>query len=369
MRKFIAFTFIISSFSLLAQKPINVTLSGNFFNIKADTIYIAKASQNGLENILKAVVNKKGDFKIAGKLPAADYYVLRVDNQTLNLILRDKSDIKIYGDGKDIASFNNVIGSDETMNLNAFVTEMRSFNTKKDSANAYLQQHPDQYETVNQSFNRTYQEFNNYKRKFVVDNPNSPALIAVLQTLDVNQEFPAFESIILQLEKGFPESPTVVSFKKDYEQLKAKNQEKDFLSPGKIAPDFTQAKIDGTPMKLSDLKGKVVLIDFWASWCGPCRKENPNVVNLYKKYEKDGFTVMSVSLDKSKDAWVAAIEKDNLIWPNHVSDLKQWSNEVAQQYKVTGIPFTVLIDQEGKIINTNLRGADLDNTLKSIFGH
>ena len=141
------------------------------------------------------------------------------------------------------------------------------------------------------------------------------------------------------------------------------------LAPGKLAPDFEQEKPDGTKMKLSDLRGQVVLLDFWASWCGPCRKENPNVVNVYHKYKNDGFTVMNVSLDKSREAWLAAIEKDGLVWPNHVSDLKFWSNEAAQLYKVSGIPFTVLIDKEGKIIGTNIRGEALGETLKSIFGH
>jgi thiol-disulfide isomerase/thioredoxin len=153
-----------------------------------------------------------------------------------------------------------------------------------------------------------------------------------------------------------------------YLQQKEKNDEMLFLSPGKIAPDFSQPKADGKLLKLSDLKGKVVLIDFWASWCGPCRKENPNVVKLYQKYADKGFTILSVSLDKDKNAWLEAIKRDNLTWPNHVSDLKAWSNDAAQQYKVTGIPFTVLVDKDGKIIQKNLRGADLENALKSIFG-
>ena len=148
----------------------------------------------------------------------------------------------------------------------------------------------------------------------------------------------------------------------------AKKQAMSFLDPGKEAMDFTQNKSDGSPLKLTDLRGKVVLLDFWASWCGPCRQENPNVVRLYEKYKDAGFTVMSVSLDNNKDKWLQAIEKDKLAWPNHVSDLKGWQNEVAKLYKVSGIPFTVLIDKEGKIINKNLRGADLENTLKAIFG-
>jgi thiol-disulfide isomerase/thioredoxin len=121
-------------------------------------------------------------------------------------------------------------------------------------------------------------------------------------------------------------------------------------------------------MKLSDLQGQVVLLDFWASWCGPCRAENPNVVKNYQKYKDAGFTVMSVSLDSNKDKWLAAIAADQLSWPNHVSDLGGWKSKVAQQYGVNSIPFTILLDKEGRVIATNLRGAALEQTLQQIFG-
>ena len=174
--------------------------------------------------------------------------------------------------------------------------------------------------------------------------------------------------LVDQIVKGFDGAPTVNLVKANYMNFKAKHDELAFLLPGKEALDFMQPKLDGKPLRLSDLKGKVVLLDFWASWCGPCRRENPNVVKVYEKYKAAGFTVMSVSLDKDKTAWQEAITRDNLSWPNHVSDLKAWSNEAAQLYKVTGIPFTILIDKEGKIIKTNARGEELESQLKSIFG-
>lgn len=362
--------FLFSFFLASAQKPINVTVSGNIFGLKTDTIKISQFTQMGYVDYIKAPISKKGDFTLKGKLPAKDYYVLRVSgNEHLNLILRDGADIKIYGDGANINAFHNIVGSEETSNMNAFVNELRAFNQKKDSANAYLQKFPDQFEAVNQSFSQTYYQFNSLRQKFIAENPNSPALIPTLSTMDPAKEFSVYEAVVNQLIAGFDGSPTIEQVKLNYQQLKAQNEAMDFLAPGKIAPDFAQPKADGSMLKLSDLKGKVVLIDFWASWCGPCRKENPNVVNLYKKYEKDGFTVLSVSLDKAKEPWLAAIEKDQLSWPNHVSDLKFWSNEAAQLYKVTGIPFTVLVDREGKVISTKLRGPDLENTLKGIFGH
>lgn len=137
---------------------------------------------------------------------------------------------------------------------------------------------------------------------------------------------------------------------------------------GGVAPNFTQNDPQGNPVSLTDFRGKVVLIDFWASWCGPCRRENPNVVRLYAKYKDQGFEVLGVSLDSKQDRWLDAIEKDGLIW-THVSDLKGWSNEVAGMYSVTSIPHTVLLDAEGKILGRNLRGAALDEKLAEVFGN
>jgi peroxiredoxin len=137
---------------------------------------------------------------------------------------------------------------------------------------------------------------------------------------------------------------------------------------GSEAPDFTQKTPEGEDLSLSDLRGKVVLIDFWASWCMPCRQENPAVVKMYNKYKDKGFTVYSVSLDKEKSKWLSAIQQDGLIWPNHVSDLKFWQSASAQTYGITSIPFTVLIDKDGKIIDKNLRGAQLEAKLKEILG-
>ena len=136
---------------------------------------------------------------------------------------------------------------------------------------------------------------------------------------------------------------------------------------GGTAPDFKQATPDGKQFGLSDLRGKVVLIDFWASWCGPCRRENPNVVKLYNRFKDKGFDILGVSLDTDRARWLGAIEADGLVWPQ-VSDLKGWQNEVGQLYGVRSIPHTVLVDREGKIIAKNLRGAALEAKVAEIFG-
>jgi peroxiredoxin len=136
---------------------------------------------------------------------------------------------------------------------------------------------------------------------------------------------------------------------------------------GAIAPDFTLNTPEGTPLSLSSLRGKIVLIDFWASWCQPCRRENPNVVILYNQYKDKGFDILGVSLDKEKAAWVKAISDDNLTW-HHVSDLKFWQSDVAIKYGIQSIPSTLLLDKDGKIIAKDLRGDALAKKLEELLG-
>ena len=173
---------------------------------------------------------------------------------------------------------------------------------------------------------------------------------------------PSFGAYANQFIDKFGATTDAASIKRLQSQLE---QAKSFV-PGGQAPDIAMKTPEGELMKLSELKGKVVLIDFWASWCGPCRKENPNVVRVYDKYRESGFEILGVSLDKTKDKWEAAIKKDGLTW-HHVSDLKGWKNEAAQTYGVRSIPHTVLVDREGKIIVRNLRGAALERKLAEIF--
>lgn len=139
---------------------------------------------------------------------------------------------------------------------------------------------------------------------------------------------------------------------------------------GEKAPDITLTMPTGQEVSLTSIKGKLVLVDFWASWCGPCRHENPNLVETYKKYKDacfengKGFEIFSISLDKKYDAWVETIKNDNLFWPAHVSDLKGWRSLAATNYGITAIPYNFLIDSTGTIIAENLRGDKLENTLK-----
>jgi thiol-disulfide isomerase/thioredoxin len=152
--------------------------------------------------------------------------------------------------------------------------------------------------------------------------------------------------------------------------LSAGNQFGQALEVGQKAPEIVQASVNGKEIRLSSLRGKMVLIDFWASWCAPCRRENPQIVEAYHKYKDEsfkngeGFTVFSVSMDMKRDAWINAIEKDQLEWPDHVCDLKGWFNEAAKLYHIKAVPFSYLIDGDGIVVAVNPRGDRLETELR-----
>ncbi len=367
--KFASLLFILLATTFVYSQEININLSGMVFNSGEDSVFISQLYGNTYNDHVGEVLSEDGSFSFDTTLPSADYYVLRFGQKHLNVILRQDSDIKVYGDGANINEFSNFIGSDESTALNEYLRILQRWTSIRDNATAQIQADPAKKEQINQATSIEFNKFRGDQQKFVSQHQNSAALYPVLSQIDIKNDFASYEAIVKQLNIGFTEAPTVKSVQANYIKLRDERAANDPLGAGKDAPDFEEMKIDGTMMKLSDLRGSVVLLDFWASWCKPCRNENPTVVRAYEKYGAEGFTVMSVSLDKSKEAWAAAIEKDGLVWPNHVSDLKQWSSRVGKIYGVSGIPFTVLIDREGKIIGTKLRGQELEQELHRIFGH
>jgi peroxiredoxin len=198
---------------------------------------------------------------------------------------------------------------------------------------------------------------------FLKSNPQSPVALYALQQyagyeIDADKVAPMFAS----LPEALKSYPSAVAFNERIEIARK-------TAIGKYAMDFTQADTAGHPVSLSSFKGKYVLVDFWASWCGPCRKENPNVVKTFNKYKDKNFTVLGVSLDRpnGKDKWLKAIHDDNLTW-TQVSDLKFWDNDVAKQYGIRAIPQNYLLDPEGKIIAKNIRGEELEKKLAEVMG-
>ncbi|MEY4738757.1 MAG: hypothetical protein RLZZ05_141, partial [Bacteroidota bacterium] len=164
--------------------------------------------------------------------------------------------------------------------------------------------------------------------------------------------------------KRFPKSKKIAKLSGDVNNQTEPKQTEDLV--GKEAPLFEMPDVNGRTISLASLRGKYVLVDFWASWCKPCRMENPNVVAAYQQFKDKNFTVLGVSLDKNKEAWVNAIKEDGLAW-THVSDLKQWQSSVVPMYQIEGIPFNVLLDPQGKVIAKGLRGEDLLTQLAAIL--
>ncbi|MBS1608279.1 MAG: TlpA family protein disulfide reductase, partial [Bacteroidetes bacterium] len=223
---------------------------------------------------------------------------------------------------------------------------------------------------INERGRLMLEDFRSYVGQFV-KNSNSP--IASIFSLGTYRLFNAdeYDSLLTGVIKKFPGNKTLALVKKDFDDQVAKmNQQQNTAGPqrwtGKQAPDFSLPDVTGKQIALSSFKGKYVLVDFWASWCGPCRGENPNVVAAYNKFKDKNFTILGVSLDEQKDAWEAAIKKDGLTWA-HVSDLKYWSSSVVPLYGIEGIPYNVLVDPQGKVIAESLRGPALEEKLQEVL--
>jgi len=197
-------------------------------------------------------------------------------------------------------------------------------------------------------------------RGFIDAHPGSFANIPALRLLDPFDNFAYWEKTINALEEKHKTAPNVVLLRDLVEQERP-------MCKGQLAPEIALNDVNGKPMKLSDTRGKIVLIDFWASWCGPCRQESPNMVKLYNTYKNKNFTILSVSLDEDPAKWKEAIQRDGLVWKTHVSDLRGWKSGMPQLYGFDGIPFTVLVNPEGKIIAKGLRGAALVQKIESFY--
>ena len=212
--------------------------------------------------------------------------------------------------------------------------------------------------------------FKNFITKFI-DTSSDPVVSMFALGYTRNIDPASLKEIVPNMLKRFPDHQGVASLVLQYNQLMAQQSQQQAAKTGSaqigdIAPDITMDDVNGKPFSLNQLKGKYILVDFWASWCGPCRRENPNVVAAYNKYKDKNFTVLGVSLDDDKSAWLKAIKDDQLVW-QQVSDLKGWQSTAVALYGFDGIPYNVLVDPQGKIIAASLREEALDEKLSEVL--
>ena len=188
---------------------------------------------------------------------------------------------------------------------------------------------------------------------------DSFASLAAVGLLNPKNDFQFLDNLVSDLNENYPNTKSILQLKQQLDEMRK-------LSVGQPAPEIELPNPQGEMVKLSDMKGKYVLIDFWAAWCKPCRQENPNLVRMYNLYKDKGFEVFGVSLDRTKEDWLKAIEDDGLTW-THVSDLQYFNSKAAETYQINAIPATYMLDPDGKIIAKDLRGPSLENKLAEIF--
>ncbi|KAA2240384.1 AhpC/TSA family protein [Chitinophaga agrisoli] len=354
-------------------------LNGKLGNLNAPAkAYLDR--REGSTIILDSVLLKDGAFSFKGKVDGPLMVMLMVDHEgkgTSNpemdkrIMYLEKGKITLtaketLNDGEITGSPINAENERYKKFLTPFDEQMNSIN-KEFGASTDAQRNDTAFMNgLSRRFHSAMGDKRELMKKFVAANPNSFMSVMALKELAVhlNMDLTVLEPMYKSLTPAIQNSEAGKEFAASME--KERN-----LAIGANAPDFTQNDVNDKPVKLSSFRGKYVLLDFWASWCAPCRAENPVVVKAFNQYKAKNFAILSVSLDQpgKKDLWLAAIKKDGLDlegW-THVSDLKYWSNAAAVQYGIRGVPTNFLIDPSGKIVARNLRGEQLETTLAGLI--
>lgn len=326
---------------------------------------IARPGQQPQTTILDtATLSNDGSFSMRGEVEHPTIALLTLDNQHSAYILVDDADYQFSADYNDWSSYQlsghkgTFVLSGFLANLSQQVMNIRTLQqqTKQVSRSGNTEAVQQAQEAEHQALDQYY----TYLSTFADTTTVPTVALYAGDIMDINIERESIEALVEKYEASYSGNPY-------YERLVQKLASGGHPLIGKAAPDIRLPNPAGDTLALSDLRGKYVLLDFWAAWCGPCRRENPNVVKLYEEYHDDGFTVFSVSLDKTKANWLAAIEQDGLVWDNHVSELAFWQTKAIKPYGVNSIPATFLLDPNGIIIANNLRGYTLERKLSQLL--
>lgn len=324
---------------------------------------------------LRLDADGKGSFHIA-TMPLDFYALTLTPTDMLVLVLDSAESVTVEATSGNMQETAQVSGSIHSDLMYGFFKHAKKFDEEKQELVKRVNADRADTDAIDR-INTLNSDFYAQAKIFATQHKSSPAVLAAMSRLNIQNELPLFKEVREALRTSIPKSEYFIGFRDQVDRMEQqataqKAQEDqmarmDNLIPiGAEAPDFTQPTADGKPLSLASLRGNVVLIDFWASWCKPCRMEMPNVKRAYEAYHKKGFEILGVSLDRDKGAWTGAIAQDGLPW-KHVSDLGFWNNAAAQQYGVSSIPYTVLVGKDGKVIAKNLRGPALEEKLAEVL--
>lgn len=349
-------------------------IKGNLSNSKGEAIYLEKLAQTGVTPIDSATIDEKGEFVMNHASPSIGFYRLRINTSNFCMLVLDSAQkVMITGDARDLGNTFKSEGSPDTKLFAEYNALAQGQKMRTDSlenifrtAMVTLKLDSIRADSLSIELQKPYEvmvsKYSEIVAKKIKENTSSFASIMAIQQLRPEEYLDIYRALDKGLTTKYPDNKDIKSFHGMVQQTEMMVSRTEAIKIGNEAPELILPMPNDKDLALTSLRGKVVLVDFWASWCAPCRKELPNVKRAYEKYKNKGSEILGVSLDKDRDAWIEAISKEGLTWPQ-VSDLKFWQSEAVQVYAIQSIPYTVLIDKEGKIIATDLRGADLDKKL------